>query len=79
MYYFFLSPQNFTKGEESWAYIGFLQCNSTDGQSTYHILFTLDLHARPRKIQNIIFSPWDRENTQNDVGQPGRTSKHQLK
>ena len=32
MYYFFLSPQNFTKGEESWAYIGFLQCNSTDGQ-----------------------------------------------
>ncbi|XP_023883042.2 uncharacterized protein LOC111995357 [Quercus suber] len=42
----------------------------------YHILFALDLRARPRKSKNIIFSPWGHKDIQNDVEQPIRTSKH---
>ena len=30
----------------------------------------------PEKLQNIIFSPWGRENIQNDVAQPVRTLEH---
>ena len=30
----------------------------------------------PKKPKNVIFSPWGRENIQNDVTQPVQTSKH---
>ena len=33
----------------------------------YHILPALNLHAEPRKIKNIIFSPWGREKIQNNM------------
>ena len=29
-----------------------------------------------KKPKNIIFSPWDRENIQNDIAQPVRTPEH---
>jgi len=51
---------NHTKNDECW----------------YCILSTVDLRAGPKKSKNIIFSPWGRENIQNDAAQPIQTPEH---